>query len=140
MALFTKKNGETEALKQLQNEVKSLEFRKNTILSSFDTEIAELSRKKNQEFLAAGTKAYELYKSGMDSNQVIKEYWNRVDEINVKIQEKEAKKKEMEEKYNEELVLLQASSGIKASLACPKCGYGVSENDGFCEKCGNRLK
>ena len=140
MALFGDKFNTNKETRQLQNEIKSLEFRKQTILSTFETEIAELSRKKSQEFLAAGVKAYEIWKMNQSNEYDLNEYWSRVDGINAEIQDKEIKRAEMEAKYNEELMLLQASAGVKSGATCPQCGANVSADDVFCEKCGSKVR
>lgn len=152
MALLDRLKGKDEREVKLQNEINSLQVRKESVMSVIQSDIAKLQREKEDVFMQAGARAYENYKGRLEEAAGLVEFWKKVEELEHDMQEKEEKKKAMEEKYNEEISLLQQGLGIRvaienneiiesnSSLVCPKCGNGVSAEDIFCEKCGTKLK
>ena len=149
MALFNKILGKDEREENLKREIKSLEFRKQSVLTSINGEIASLQSEQKALFSKAGEYAYNIwYKDEKQAD--LTSYWNQVKELADKIEAQEAKKKEMTDRYDEEIKLISSnfnmavSSGNLAaasgSAVCPKCGSAISDEDVFCQSCGTKLK
>lgn len=146
MALFTKLFNKDEKAVQVQNEIKSLQIRKESVVSAIQTDIAKLQKEKENVLLQAGTKAYEDWMNHCSSMEGLEAFWKQIQDIETDKKEKEAKKAEMETKYDEEISLLQKDlnqnipENTGSGMACPKCGAGIKEEDLFCEQCGAKLK
>lgn len=134
--------GKDEKERKLEKEIRSLELRKESVLSSIDTEIAILQSERSDILLEAGTKAYDVWCKD-NSKADLTEYWNKVQGLDKEIAEQEEKKIQMKNRYDEEILLINGSIGIRntgAGTICPKCGAAVAENDVFCQKCGEKVK
>ena len=151
MALLDKILGKDETEEKLKQEIKSLEFRKKTVLTSINGEIANLESEQRALFLEAGKNAYDSW--CMDKTQAdLTHYWDKVQNLADKIEEQEAKKKEMTERYDEEIKLIAGSlhSGMSTastaarvavgSAECPHCGAAIAADDAFCQGCGTKLR
>ena len=138
-----------EREEKLKREISSLEFRKGTIISSIDAEIASLKAEQEKCFFDAGRYAYEIWcKEKTQADLTF--CWNKVQGIVDKITVQETKKKEMIERYDEEIKLMTAnfnvtmnnipSSNSLNSATCQHCGASISCEDVFCQACGGRVK
>ena len=138
-----------EREENLKREISSLEFRKETIISSIDAEIASLRAEQENCFLDAGRYAYEIWRK--EKTQADLTFcWNKVQEIVGKITVQETKKKEMTERYEEEIKLMASNLNIamnsssastsSGTATCPNCGAGISYSDVFCQACGSKVK
>ena len=151
MALLNKLLGKDEREENLKKEIKSLEFRKESILASINSEIKQLKSEQKTLFLEAGKCAYEAW--CQDETQAdLTAYWNQVQELDDKIAVQKAKKKEMSDRYDEEIKLIASNlnmpvnSGVPAVSAdpdaptCPNCGMAIADGDIFCQGCGTKLQ
>ena len=138
MALFDKMMGKDDKEKKLKQEIKSLELRKESVLSAINNEIMRLQRERSNVLLQAGTAAYDAW--GNNGAQAdLTEFWGKIQELDKGIAEQEVKKEEMAAKYDEEIRLINSNLGISSvssSAQCPKCGAPVGEGDRFCQNCG----
>lgn len=152
MALLSKilgKDEKDEKEENLKKEIKSLEIRKESVLASINNEIISLQSEQKALFLDGGKYAYEIWcKDKTTANLTM--YWNQVQELADKIVVQEAKKKEMTDRYNEEINLIasnlsfsESSNALEStsgSMFCPNCGILVAEGDTFCLGCGTKLQ
>lgn len=149
MALLDKILGKDEREENLKREIKSLEFRKQSVLTSINGEIANLQSEQRTLLLKAGEYAYDVWCKDKKQADLIS-YWNQMQELADKITAQEVKKKEMTDRYDEEIKLISSNfnmpvnSGNSAvasgSAVCPKCGSAISDEDVFCQGCGTKLK
>lgn len=138
MALFDKMMGKDDKEKKLKQEIKSLELRKESVLSAINNEIARLQRERSNVLLQAGTVAYDAW-SNDGAQADLAEFWDKIQELDKGIAEQEVKKEEMVAKYDEEIRLINSNLGISSvssSTQCPKCGALVGQGDRFCQNCG----
>lgn len=144
MTLLDKVLGKDDKESKLRQEINSLELRKATVFSSIDGEISRLRNERNNVLLAAGTTAFEAWNN--ENAQVdLVEFWNKVLELDKLIEEQEAKKVEMGNRYNEEIKLIGGSLNVSAEgsglfKTCPKCNAQVGISDAFCQECGNKME
>lgn len=149
MALLDKILGKDEREENLKKEVKSLEFRKQSVLASINGEIANLQSEQRALYLEAGEYAYNVWCK--DKTQAdLTSYWDQVQELADKIAVKEAKKKEMTERYDEEISLMSSNFAVAVNSAapmvasgsnvCPNCGSAIADDDVFCQSCGTKLQ
>ena len=94
MALLNKLLGKDEREENLKKEIKSLEFRKESVLASIHSEIKQLMSEQRTIFLDAGKYAYETWCENKTQADLTT-YWNQVQELDGKIAAQKAKKKEM---------------------------------------------
>lgn len=149
MALLNKILGKDEREENLKKEIKSLEFRKQSVLTSINGEIANLQSEQRTLFLEAGEYAYNIWcKEGIQAD--LTGYWDQVQELADKIAVQEAKKKEMTGRYDEEINLISSNLNVAVnsvvpavafgSALCPNCGFAVADGDIFCQSCGAKLQ
>lgn len=149
MALLNKLLGKDEREENLKKEIKSLEFRKQSVLTSINGEIASLQSEQKTLFFEAGEYAYDIWCK--DKTQTdLTSYWDQVQELTDKIAAQEAKKKEMTDRYDEEIKLISSSLNVavnsgnpevaSGSASCPNCGSAIAEGDIFCQNCGTKLQ
>ena len=150
MAFLDKVLGRDEREEQLKKEIRSLELRKESVFSSINGEIARLQAERRNILLEAGTSAYEVWcKDKTQANLV--EYWNKIVELEKLINEQEAKKTEMGNRYDEEISLIRSTFGVanvtvemQSTAAdagkCPNCNAPISAEDVFCTGCGTKLQ
>ena len=132
----------------LENEIRSLELRKQSVFSAIDGEIARLQSQRSQILLDAGIAAYNTWNE--DKIQAdLTEFWSKVQELESQIAEQENKKYEMGIKYNEEIQLINSTlnldnarpmSSIGTGIRCPKCGASLAVNTIFCQECGTKVQ
>ncbi len=151
MALLNKLLGKDEREENLKKEIKSLEFRKESVLASINGEIKQLKSEQKTLFLEAGKYAYETWCENKTSADLTT-YWNQVQELDGKIEAQKAKMNEMTARYDEEIKLIASNlnapinSGVPAVSAdpdaptCPNCGAPIAEDDIFCQGCGTKLQ
>lgn len=149
MALFDKVFGD-EKENKLKQEIKGLELRKESIFAAINGEIATLENQKRELFLTAGTRLYDAWVAKKEDSVNLEEYWNKVQELEKQVTEQEVKRREMGDRYNEEIQMLKDSlAAMKAAttaptvadvLKCPKCNGVVKQTDAFCQNCGNKLQ
>ena len=151
MALLNKLLGKDEREENLKKEIKSLEFRKESVLASINSEIKQLKSEQKTIFLEAGTYAYEIWCENKTQTDLTT-YWNQVQELDGKIAAQKAKMKEMTDRYDEEIQLIASSSNMTVNSGapvvsadpdaptCPNCGASIAEDDIFCQGCGTKLQ
>ncbi len=164
MAFLDKVLGKDERERQLEKEIRSLELRKESILSTINGEISRLRGERNNVLLAVGTAVYEAHKKESGQPE-LQEYWSKIEDLEGQITEQESKKEEMTVKYDEEIRLINANlAAYTASMAapagngygtpvnngyaaaaptgktCPECGAPVAEGNVFCRSCGTKLQ
>ena len=151
MALFNKLLGKDDREEKLKQEINSLEFRKESILATINGEIANLQTEQRNILLEAGKYGFESWSADKTEVSLIS-FFEKVQELDGKIEAQETKKKEMTERYDEEIKLIAnnlnfgsmnvgtpaVASGSSAS--CPNCGAGIASDDFFCQNCGTKLK
>lgn len=149
MALFNKLLGRDDREEKLKQEIKSLELRKESVLASINGEISNLQVEQRNILLEAGKFGYETWcKDKVQTNLV--SYFEKVQELDGKIQEQETKKKEMTDRYDEEIKLIAnnlnpvsvnvETTVVGGSASCPNCGAGITNDDVFCQNCGTKLQ
>lgn len=148
MAFLDKVLGKDERERKLEKEIRSLELRKESVLSAISGEIARLQRERSNVLLAAGTAAYEAW--SRDKTQAdLMDFWNKIQELEKQIAEQEAKRTDMGIKYDEEIRLINSNIGMNAvnsaspdntGIHCPKCGAAINNDDIFCQGCGAKLQ
>lgn len=142
MALIDKVLGRDEKETKLKQEIKSLELRKESVFSAIDGEIARLQRERSNVLLNAGATAYETWCKDQ-THADLSEFWTKVQDLEKLIAGQEAKKADMGSKYDEEIKLINSNLGISPTdsyMQCPKCGAAITEDDVFCQNCGEKLK
>lgn len=149
MALFNKFLGKDEREENLKKEVRSLEFRKQSVLASINNEIANLQSEQRTLFLEAGEYAYDAWRKDREQADLTS-YWDKVQELADKIAGQEAKKNEMIDRYDEEISLIAGSLNVavnntslaaaSGSAVCPNCGSAIADGDIFCQGCGTKLQ
>lgn len=149
MALLDKILGKDEREENLKKEIKSLEFRKQSVITSINGEIANLQSGQRKILFKAGEYAYNVWcKDNIQAD--LTSYWDQVQELANKIEEQETKKKEMTDRYEEEIKLIASNLHTEmhvaappvasSSAACPKCGSAIATDDIFCQSCGTKLQ
>lgn len=164
MAFLDKVLGKDERERQLEKEIRSLELRKDSILSTINGEIARLQGERSNVLTAAGTAVYEAHKKEEEQPE-LQAYWDKVADLEKQIAEQETKREEMTVKYDEEIRLINANlAAYKATTAapagngygapvnnaytapaaagrrCPECGAPVADGNVFCRSCGTKLQ
>lgn len=150
MALFDKMLGKDNREEKLRQEIKSLELRKESIIASINGEIGNLQAEQRTVFLEAGKNAYDIWrKDKLQAN--LTAYFEKVQELESKIAAQEAKKKEMTDRYDEEIKLIAnnidfgsmnagKAAVVTGSASCPNCGSAIANDDAFCQNCGTKLQ
>lgn len=132
---------------ELEKEIKSLNVRKAAVVSSIESEITKLQNEINNVYLEAGKQACSVWlEKGEHAD--IKNYCEKLQELNKGIQEWEDKKEEMTKRFEEEIALIRPVPGINntaptvaaGAKTCPGCGTPVAEEDVFCQSCGKKLQ
>ncbi|MCM1185947.1 MAG: zinc-ribbon domain-containing protein [Lachnoclostridium sp.] len=165
MGLLDKAFGIDEKAKQLKQEVKSLELRREAAFAAINNEIGRLQGERSNVFLQAGAAAYNAWCK--DKTQAdLTQFWARVTELEKRIAEQEAKKVEMGAKYDEEIRLINSNLGIGTAVPggvvssgavsggvvpggtvpsgagrrCAKCGNVLDAGSLFCTECGTKVE
>ena len=150
MALLNKLLGKDEREENLKKEIKSLEFRKESVLASIHGEIKQLKSEQKTIFLEAGKYAYKTWCENKTQADLTT-YWNQAQELDEKIAMQKAKKKEMSDRYDEEIQLIASNLNMTVnnnapavpsdpdSVSCPNCGMAIADGDIFCQGCGTKL-
>lgn len=149
MAFLDKVFGD-EKENKLKQEIKGLEIRKESAFMAINNEIQGLENQKRELLLTAGTRMYDAWVEKKEDEVNTEEYWNKVQELEKQVVEQETKRREMGDRYNEEIKLLKdtleamknanANPAVADVLKCPKCNGVVNKGDLFCQSCGNKLQ
>jgi DNA repair exonuclease SbcCD ATPase subunit len=135
--------------KKLKKEIESTQFKKQSLVAAVQSELQEALQKRESLFAQIGKVEYANRKQGV-SKEVHSEHFAQIDALNTQIEEKTAKIKEIEGRYDEEIRMLEkmlqqpaaptvAAIGV-GQAPCPNCGAGyVPGDDTFCASCGQRL-
>ena len=145
MDFFNKMLKRDDKSSKLQNEINSLQFRKESILSVVQKEITELENQKNKIFYEAGMQAYNIWNAKQESFSELQIHWEKIQTLEQELADKQEKKETMATRFDEELSLLmqdlnQAKTVLPDERACPKCGTITDVDSQFCEKCGAKLE
>ena len=81
-------------------------------------------------------------------NADVKDYCEKLQELNKGIKEWEDKREEMTRRFDEELALIRPAQSISSMAptvadggkTCPGCGMPVADDDMFCQGCGKKLQ
>lgn len=149
MALLNKILGKDDREEKLKKEIKSLEFRKESVLASIHSEIKQLKSEQKMIFFDAGKYAYETWCNN-ETQADLTTYWNQVQGLDDKIAAQKAKMKEMADRYDEEIQLIASNLNMEGSnnapavssdsASCPNCGMAIADGDIFCQGCGTKLQ
>lgn len=145
MDFFNKMLKKDDKSSKLQNEINSLQFRKESILSVVQKEITELENQKNKIFYEAGMQAYDIWNAKQESFSELQIHWEKIQTLEQELADKQKKKETMAARFDEELSLLmqdlnQAKTAMTGECTCPKCGSIIDTDSQFCEKCGAKLE
>jgi len=160
--------GRNDPAKKLQKEIENTMFRKQSIISPLQNEIAAARRKIDQVKFQIGDQVYAAQVAGLDVFAGLKEYFEEINLQNNFIAEREAKIKEFSDRYDEELAMLRSSLSMAfpprpgllppqpipavvptpiapaapaASGLCTGCGGAYNPGiDIFCTNCGQRTE
>lgn len=144
---FFRRNQKNEKEDELEKEIKSLNIRKAAVVSSIESEITKLQNEINNVYLEAGKQACSVWlEKGEHAD--IKNYCEKLQELNKGIQEWKDKKEEMTKRFEEEIALIRPVQNIGNAVStatgdgktCPGCGASVAEEDVFCQSCGKKLQ
>ena len=142
--------------KKLQAEIDNTHFRKQSLVSPLQNEIAAAQQKINNEIFQIGTEVYDGHVSGEDVGEKLPARFEAIKSLKDLIAGKQSKIAEIAGRYDEEIALLQsrlnmgnappapmdafAAPATGAGSFCEKCGspYTPGE-DSFCEGCGQKL-
>ena len=150
--------GKDNPVKKLQKEIEGMELRKQSLVSAIQNEIRAARQKIDDELRQIGLKVYTSHKNNepIDLDQIAN--FGEIENLNNLVAEKEAKKNEIEKRYDEEIGMMRAhlstltpnandqrqqnlSSGVGgARVACPNCNAPYTPGvDLFCTGCGKSL-
>lgn len=150
MKIFKKETSEDK----LKSEIESTEFKKNSLLNSVNAEKADLLAKKRAKFEILGESVYNSFISGekpTESNDIFEEIKN----LEVEIENRNLKHKEIETRYNEEIQMLSSNLAVQIQNAtnasaggnstaqakfCSNCGNKATKDDAFCQNCGSKIE
>lgn len=141
---------------RINNEIESLQVRKDTAISVYQKEISELLDKRTKIINDVGELAYKRYLEQEEITlDLFREFWGELDSLSKEKQEKDEKQYEIIARYDEEIEMLkkeinymediekdpdlQKSIKEKVIFRCPQCGAEVADGDCFCENCGAKL-
>ena len=88
MAFLDKVLGRDERERELEKEIRSLELRKESVFAGINGEIGRLQNERTNVLLAAGTAAYDTW-IRQNTAADLKEFWNRMGELDRQIAEQE---------------------------------------------------
>ena len=88
MAFLDKVLGRDERERELEKEIRSLELRKESVFAGINGEIGRLQNERTNLLLAAGTAAYDTW-IRENTAADLKEFWNRMGELDRQIAEQE---------------------------------------------------
>ncbi len=123
-------------------EIESLQLKKASVTNNLRGEIRGFEAQIQNKLLEAGTVSNEARQKGIEP--ALDSIWADVDALYITIAERDKKIEEFTKKYDEEMALLgntvatAVASNTIGGRACPQCGAGLSEEDVFCQNCGNR--
>ena len=141
---------------RINNEIESLQVRKDTAISVYQKEISELLDKRTKIINDVGELAYKRYLEQEEITlDLFREFWGELDSLSKEKREKDEKQYEIIARYDEEIEMLkkeinymediekdsdlQKSIKEKVIFRCPQCGAEVVDGDCFCENCGAKL-
>ena len=104
---FFKKQPEQE--KKLLTEIENTQFKKQSLIAPLQSDIRTARHEIDEICKAIGVKMYNEHISGEEGKESLTEFFDAISEKNTLIDEKEAKMKEFINRYDEELVMLNAS-------------------------------
>lgn len=134
---------ETE-IDKLNEEIKSMEFKKNSILSAINNEKIDILNKKRLILEEIGSIVFENHISGSNNTDFTSQF-EKIDAFQANVEEKNMKSTEIEKRYDEEINMLRANmeklqvSAQGGSSFCSNCGVALTPDDVFCQKCGTKV-
>lgn len=134
--------GKDDKEKQLKQEVKSLELRREAAFAAINGEIGRLQNERSNVLLQAGMAAYDVW-CRESKPADLTQFWTKMGELEKSIAEQETKKAEMGAKYDEEIRLINTNLGVcgaESGAKCPKCGAAIHQGDRFCQSCGASIQ
>ena len=106
MSLFKK---QPEQERKLVAEIENTQFKKQSLIAPLQNDIRTARHEIDEICKAIGIKMYNGYIGGEEANDSMTEFFDAISAHNKLIEEKEAKMKEFINRYDEELVMLNAS-------------------------------
>jgi len=153
--------GSENPAKKIQQEIKGMELKKQTLILSVQNEIRAAQLKVDDELRQIGSIVYDGHIDGVQIGDKLGSHFNEITSIKEFIQGREAKIKEIVARYDEELEMLnsqltmmapkiaaqaQAYTPSEAALQggvvvyCDNCGKPyVPGKTAFCAECGKRI-
>ena len=151
-------NRRPEPERKLLAEIESTEFKKQSIIAPLQHEILMAQQRIDQLLHQIGYEVYNSHISEATEQADLKAQFDAIGEQKAFIKEKEAKKGEFVDRYDEEISMLRANlnqmmaayapkpiqhqtvTGGTGKAICGGCGaqYTVGQ-DAFCGECGTKL-
>ena len=137
-----------DAAKKLQKEIEGIEFKKQSLISSVQSEIQGTKQKIENEIYQIGLNIYTRYVNGEYTDDALDAQFKGIISLNEVITEREAKIKEIAGRYDEELGMLKSnldlmhsqSAVVSGGAACSNCKNPYTPGkDTFCTGCGQKL-
>ena len=143
----------------LMKEIEGMEFKKQTLLNSLESEVYELQQQRNNVLTQIGGIMYDAHKDKKDTDKkTVSDLYDQINQLDTTVEEKRKKKTDIADRYDEEIGLLrnslnkpppppppvpsqQDNTVAPANTAsCSNCGaqYGIGDST-FCENCGTKL-
>ena len=94
--------------KKLQQEIESMQFKKQSLISTVQGEIQAAKQRINNVMLVIGQDVYANHTDGVDIEDKLKAHFNEIETQKGLIAEKEAKTVEIAKRYDDELSMLIA--------------------------------
>jgi len=153
---------EDSEIAKLEQQINSLKEKKEALQRSIGIEIHNLNTSIANTYMSIGSQAYDMYLADGVDLSLLTEKFEAITELKRKITAKEQQSKEIGQRHDEEIGLLEnliqnipAESAVSAestlptagstvpvggALSCPKCNKPITPDDAFCMKCGQKLK
>jgi hypothetical protein len=145
MLIFGKKAPNANA--QIEREIAASEGKKQMLTTSVLNEVNSLYAKLTDRFAEIGSITYTSHMNGNFSIELLIDMFDEITELKKSIDEKEAKIKEISERYDEEINLMKnltanvtadVTANVAGSDTVCKCGTARKDDDLFCQKCGEK--
>ena len=131
---------------KINKEIADLEGKKATLVRAVMNEINDLNTDIVQLYAKFGKYVYDCHVSGKDiTSEKLTEGFGKVTQLKKFVSEREAKIKDITDKYDEELAMLRSlvvqpdAQPGSGTMFCAACGGPNMVGDSFCGKCGNKI-
>ena len=133
---------------RVHSELESTKVRKETAVSVYEKEIAEIENQKNSIISQIGKLAYSKYLDHEEINLALfNESWTELDKLTEDLEIKKSKQGAIIARYDEELEMLEkelnylehTEASSETDRFCSQCGAKIIVGSCFCEQCGVKL-